>query len=105
MRRTEEEEKLKSGINTTGTTKVQETTTDIYEPDDIPLQKVGVILRSQPESNFRTKIEDVNTYRNANKTVATVAPPIPVATVHITTSELSETTVESKSNSTPSTSG
>lgn len=98
MRRTEEKEKLKLGINTTGTTKV-DTTTDIYEPEDIPLQKVGVILRSHPES--RTKSDNV---RNANNTVGTVAPSIPVATIHIT-SGTSQTTVESQSNSTPSTSG
>lgn len=104
MRRTEEEERLKLGINATGTTKV-DTTTDIYDLEDVPLQKVGVILRSKSESSFKSKVEDGNTHRNANKTNATVAPQITVATVHISTSATSEPTMEIKSNSTPSTSG
>lgn len=104
MRRTEEEERLKLGLNATGITKI-DITTDIYEPDDIPLQKVGVILRSRPDNSLKTKKEDVKVNRNANKTDATVAPPIPGATVHISDSATSEGTVEIKSNSTLNTSG
>lgn len=100
MRRTEEEERLKLGINITGTTKV-DTTTDIYEPEDIPLQKVGVVLRSHSENDFRTKNEDV---RNVNKTVAAIETPTPITTIQVTTSGTSEAATESKSNSTPSTS-
>lgn len=100
MRRTEEEKRLKLGINTTGTTK-EDTTTDIYEPEDIPLQKAGVVLRSHSEIGFRTKNEDV---RNANKTVAAIGTPTPITTIHVTTSGTREAATESKSNSTPSTS-
>lgn len=96
MRRTEEEERLRLGINTTGTTKI-DLTTDLYEPDDVPLQKVGVILRSRADSNTRTK--------SANKTIAAPEPPILVATVQNSTSTTSEATAEIKSNNTTSASG
>lgn len=103
MRRTEEEEKAKLNMNTTNNTTKATHATVVFEPEDVPLQKYGVILRSHSEG--RVKNEDGKAKRNENKPVTTVAPTTPVATVHISTSATSEATVESKSNSTSSVSG
>lgn len=102
MRRTEEEQGLKLGINATKSATV-DTTTDIFEPDDVPLQKVGVILRSQPEITLRASNETPKTNKHANKS-ATIAPPItPVKTVQMSTSVTNKAAVESNSTTITST--